>query len=266
MDGYITGVRFYKGAAEHRPAHRSPVDRTPETLLAQATFTSATTATGWQRVTFPSPVTIAANTTYVASYHTSIGDTTRSIGRTSRTSGHHESAAAGAADGQDGANGVFVYARGSRRVSDRDLRSSRTTGSTWSSSRRWRTSPPTAANDSYSVAPDATLTIPASGRARQRYATPIPGTTLSAAARVDDRPRHLALNPSGSFIYTPAAGFTGTDSFTYRANDGQDNSNVATVTINVSVTDVQLPLQHLGSERDSDDPERRGSDAPSSLA
>ncbi|MFD1728966.1 DUF4082 domain-containing protein, partial [Rhizobium viscosum] len=39
------------------------------TKLASATFTN-TTASGWQTVNFTTPVTITANTTYVASYHT----------------------------------------------------------------------------------------------------------------------------------------------------------------------------------------------------
>ncbi|WP_291295124.1 tandem-95 repeat protein [Elioraea sp.] len=41
----------------------------------------------------------------------------------------------------------------------------------------------------------------------------------------------LTLSKDGSFVYTPAEGFAGTDSFTYRAGDGQAWSNVATVTI-----------------------------------
>ena len=40
----------------------------------------------------------------------------------------------------------------------------------------------------------------------------------------------LTLNADGSFTYTPAANFNGTDSFTYKANDGAADSNVATVT------------------------------------
>ena len=40
------------------------------TLLASATFTNET-ASGWQTVNFASPVAITANTTYVASYHSS---------------------------------------------------------------------------------------------------------------------------------------------------------------------------------------------------
>jgi hypothetical protein len=37
----------------------------------------------------------------------------------------------------------------------------------------------------------------------------------------------------GSFTYTPAANYNGPDSFTYKANDGQADSNVATVSITV---------------------------------
>jgi hypothetical protein len=41
----------------------------------------------------------------------------------------------------------------------------------------------------------------------------------------------LILDPNGSFDYTPEANFNGTDRFTYLANDGASNSNIATVTI-----------------------------------
>jgi VCBS repeat-containing protein len=44
----------------------------------------------------------------------------------------------------------------------------------------------------------------------------------------------LALSTDGSFTYTPEEGFTGTDSFTYRAHDGTDYSDVANVTITVT--------------------------------
>jgi hypothetical protein len=37
-----------------------------------------------------------------------------------------------------------------------------------------------------------------------------------------------------AFVYTPNAGYTGTDSFTYRVNDGKVDSAIATVTLNVS--------------------------------
>jgi len=46
-------------------------------------------------------------------------------------------------------------------------------------------------------------------------------------------PNHgtLTLNADGSFEYTPAAGYTGTDSFQYVASDGSLNSSPASVTI-----------------------------------
>jgi VCBS repeat-containing protein len=55
------------------------------------------------------------------------------------------------------------------------------------------------------------------------------------AASVVSGPAHgtLTLNADGSFTYTPAAGYAGTDSVTYRASDGIDPSNVATVAITV---------------------------------
>jgi autotransporter-associated beta strand protein len=43
----------------------------------------------------------------------------------------------------------------------------------------------------------------------------------------------VVLNPDGSFLYTPAAGYSGPDSFTYQANDGVTVSNAATVSITV---------------------------------
>ncbi len=43
----------------------------------------------------------------------------------------------------------------------------------------------------------------------------------------------LVLHPNGSFEYTPAAGFSESDTFTYRVYDGQDYSEVVAVRITV---------------------------------
>jgi len=64
--GYITGIRFYKSAG-NTGTHTAHLWTSSGQLLATATFTSET-ATGWQEVTFASPVAITAGTTYVASY------------------------------------------------------------------------------------------------------------------------------------------------------------------------------------------------------
>ena len=70
-NGYITGIRFYKGTG-NVGTHIANLWSSAGALLASATFTNET-ASGWQQVTFSSPVAITANTTYVASYHTSTG-------------------------------------------------------------------------------------------------------------------------------------------------------------------------------------------------
>lgn len=50
-----------------------------------------------------------------------------------------------------------------------------------------------------------------------------------------DAPLHGTLSGTGTArTYTPAGGYVGPDSFTYRINDGRSDSNIATVTITVN--------------------------------
>jgi len=51
------------------------------------------------------------------------------------------------------------------------------------------------------------------------------------------------LNPDGSFSYTPDNGFSGHDSFIFKANDGNFDSNNGTVTLRV---DNQAPVASDG--------------------
>jgi methionine-rich copper-binding protein CopC len=69
--GQVTGVRFYKGPS-NTGTHTGALWTSSGTQLATGTFSSESTA-GWQTLTFASPVAIAANTSYVVSYHTSTG-------------------------------------------------------------------------------------------------------------------------------------------------------------------------------------------------
>jgi len=71
MDGYVTGVRFYKSAA-NTGTHAGHLWSNSGALLASATFVNETPS-GWQQVNFSNPVPITANTLYVASYQTSVG-------------------------------------------------------------------------------------------------------------------------------------------------------------------------------------------------
>jgi hypothetical protein len=70
-DGFVTGVRFYKAAA-NTGTHVGSLYGSGGSLLGQATFTGES-ASGWQSVTFSSPVAVTAGTTYVASYHAANG-------------------------------------------------------------------------------------------------------------------------------------------------------------------------------------------------
>ncbi|WP_207208664.1 DUF4082 domain-containing protein [Nocardioides oleivorans] len=65
-DGFVTGVRFYKGAG-NSGTHVGSLWSSAGERLGQATF-SGESATGWQSVTFPTPVAVAAGQTYIASY------------------------------------------------------------------------------------------------------------------------------------------------------------------------------------------------------
>ena len=71
VPGTITGIRFYKGAT-NTGTHVGTLWTSTGTLLGSVTFTNET-ASGWQQATLPTPVTIQANTTYVVSYHTTVG-------------------------------------------------------------------------------------------------------------------------------------------------------------------------------------------------
>jgi ELWxxDGT repeat protein/VCBS repeat-containing protein len=92
--------------------------------------------------------------------------------------------------------------------------------------------PPFANNDSFLIPSNTTLSIsPVSGVLNND--TDAESNPLTASLLNTTGHGTLTLNPNGSFTYVPNAGFTGTDSFTYRANDGISNSNTATVSISV---------------------------------
>jgi len=65
--GTIKGIRYYK-SAQDTGTHTGSVWSATGQLLATATFSNESSS-GWQTVTFSQPITVAAGTTYVASYH-----------------------------------------------------------------------------------------------------------------------------------------------------------------------------------------------------
>jgi Bacterial Ig domain len=105
---------------------------------------------------------------------------------------------------------------------------------------------PTASADAYVTAFNAALNVPAPGILSND--SDADGDAL--AALLISGPAHgsLTLNGNGSFLYTPTAGFAGTDSFVYRASDGAAISAPAAVTLTVSQpTTVQPPTVLVAS-------------------
>ena len=109
VPGSITGIRFYKSPV-NTGTHTGSLWSSSGQLLATGTFTNET-ASGWQQLTFSSPVPIKTNTTYVASYYAPNGGY-------SYDGGYFSNSAAGLApltalqSGTDGGNGVYHYGSG----------------------------------------------------------------------------------------------------------------------------------------------------------
>ena len=112
---------------------------------------------------------------------------------------------------------------------------------------------PVAANDAYSTNEDTALTVAAPGLlANDSDPAGDPLTATNAQAVFVPGPDHpsqstgntysfpsqpangtVTINPNGSFTYTPAQGFSGTDTFKYVARDPRGANAAATVTVTV---------------------------------
>jgi len=106
VNGYITGIRFYKGSGTSG-THMGHLWSQTGNLLASATFTNETTS-GWQQVLFSAPVAITANTTYIASFFSSSGDYSNTVSFFDQAVINGPLKAL--TDGEDGPNGVYSYA------------------------------------------------------------------------------------------------------------------------------------------------------------
>ncbi|MCB1559896.1 MAG: tandem-95 repeat protein [Xanthomonadales bacterium] len=91
---------------------------------------------------------------------------------------------------------------------------------------------PVSAGDAYAGMQDTLLTVIAPGVLDND--SDVENDTLNAVLDVDVQHGALSLNADGSFGYTPDVGFCGNDSFGYRANDGDDDSAAATVTLQIA--------------------------------
>ena len=109
VPGEVTGVRFYKSAA-NTGVHTGSLWTTGGELIGQTTFTNET-STGWQTALFVEPVAIEAGKSYIVSYHSPTGrfSFTNFGFSTGVANPPLQAPAAGPIDG----NGVSVYSESS---------------------------------------------------------------------------------------------------------------------------------------------------------
>jgi len=100
--------------------------------------------------------------------------------------------------------------------------------------------PPVANDDSYSAIGNVTLTVPAGTGvlANDTDDQPLGGgagqTQVTAYDATSAHGGTVTMNPDGSFSYTSAPGYSGSDSFTYTITDSHGATDTATVTVGVS--------------------------------
>jgi VCBS repeat-containing protein len=105
--------------------------------------------------------------------------------------------------------------------------------------------PPVANDDAYVAIAAVPLEVNPAGGVLANDTDPH-GRQLSAVLVSDPDHGTLTLDPDGSFTYTPAAGFSGSDQFTYRVGAGPATSEPATVTLTVKLVN-SAPLAQADS-------------------
>ena len=165
INGYITGVRFYKVAA-NTGTHTGTLWNSTGTQLATVTFTGET-ASGWQQMNFSNPVAITANTTYVISYHAPVGHYTGTDPYF--TTAVDRPPLHGLRNGVDGANGLYAYSTATTFPTN-----------TFNSENYWvdvvfTTTPPPD-----TTAPTITTRFPGAGQTNVDPATPVTATFSEA--------------------------------------------------------------------------------------
>ena len=184
QSGYISGIRFYKGAT-NTGTHVGTLWSATGAQLARATFT-AESPSGWQQVDFPTPVAVSANTVYVASYFAPRGNYAGD-NYYFANSGVDSSPVHLLKDGASGGNGVYAYAA-----------SSTFPASSYRSTNYWVDVVFNMTAPADGTPPTVTGTSPAHG------ATGVP--TTSAVSATFSEPLDPATVNSGSFVLNDSTG------------------------------------------------------------
>ncbi|MEJ0038427.1 MAG: DUF4082 domain-containing protein [Gammaproteobacteria bacterium] len=165
--GFVTGIRFYKGTANTGTHIGTLWASTGGSPLASATFQSETTS-GWQEVQFSSPVSVQANTTYIAAYYAPNGNYAADSGYFS--GGVDNGVLHAPSDASASGNGVYIYGS-----------SSDFPNQTWGSTNYW-VQPVFVSAASDTATPTVTITSPTTGGT---YSTTSATITLAGTSSDD---------------------------------------------------------------------------------
>lgn len=217
--GFVQGIRFYKGFY-NVGQHIVNLWAADGTLIATGVSTGET-LTGWQTVTFTTPVHINSGTTYIASYHTG-GYYPMDTGYFTGPLTNGPLTAEEGVYAYTGTPGVFPGNSGGGRNYWVDV--------------VFAPDPnvaPEALNDSgFTIGKNGVLLLSfPSLLANDTDANGDP-LTVTAVGNATNGTATLDAQ-TGNVIFTPTAGYSGPASFTYTVSDGRGGTDTATVTINV---------------------------------
>jgi WD40 repeat protein len=227
VSGFITGIRFYKGSGNTGTHVGSLWNSTSKALLAQATFSSET-ASGWQQVTFATPVAITANTTYVASYHTNVGR--YAADGNFFATGVDNAPLHALSNGASGGNGVYRY---SATPAFPD--------STFGSTNYWVDLVFTTVSAPDTTAPTVSSTIPSSGATNINTGTTVKASFSEAMDPATISPSSFELRgPANALITATVSYDAASKTATLTPSSALAVSTVYTATVRGGTTDPRV--------------------------
>ncbi|MBB6612666.1 DUF4082 domain-containing protein [Pontibacter sp. Tf4] len=245
VDGYVTGVRFYKHS-QNTGTHTGQLYSSTGALLAGVTFANET-ATGWQEAAFTTPVEVKAGTTYIISYHSSNGTYSASNSAFGRTIDRNPLRVLSSAE--SGGNGVYAVSGVPAFPTN-----------SYKASNYWvdvvfNTTIATPAN----TAPTIAIIAPANNAT---FTAPASVTIAATAADADGEVKSVAFYSGenkigdgvladGKWAYTWNNVATGTYSLTAKATDNKDavtTSEVVSITVNAP--ENKLPVVSITAPAD----------------
>ncbi len=237
--GKVSAIRFYKGT-QNTGTHVGNLWSVTGALLASVTFTGET-ASGWQTATFSSPVAIAANTVYVASYHTNTGHYSDTplyfdVPHASGVLTAPESAY------PTGPNGVYALGASSAfPTSGIESATNFYVDVVFAPPTGTNAGPNAVADGGFTTYSNVPLTIPAASLLANDTdpngdALTLTGVSAASHGTVSFDPNKQAV------LFTPAAGYTGAASFTYSISDGRGGASSASISLNITTAASLISL------------------------